>query len=223
MLRRTRAAHRPVLPWCNRFLHTAMDKKKRFVEVFELEDIRFHAKNGSRLGAETRHILTCSAIWPRTGFAVRSYAHELTCKEQRTYGAADWADAILMKETLQAPTALRLRLTVPLEPAALRDFWKSFAKVAAREGSDIVEDLVPGVAGALLAAPVDFLGTWFQDREDDILGEATVLLNDADLSEGRTFEIPILRHQRRARRHHPPPHVPRRIADEHLQKGFFSK
>lgn len=168
-----------------------MEKHKRYVIVAELESIRFLKKNGSSPSSKTRHLLTGTAVWPRTGIPSRSYSVEINAGENKVYGKEEWADAILFKETLQAPTALKFQLTVPLPPAFFDTLKAQLAKTLAKESADLVEDAVPGLAGQMLSVPVDWLGAYLASASPDVLGEGILLLDEKMLSDGGRFSIEL--------------------------------
>ncbi|MGN0844491.1 MAG: hypothetical protein ACI4QT_04635 [Kiritimatiellia bacterium] len=168
-----------------------MEKHKRYVVVAELESIQFIKKNGVRPSTETRHLLTGTAVWPRTGIPSRSYSVEIKAGESKDYAQADWIQSILFKETLQAPTALKVQLTVPLAPEFFDSLKTQLAKVLAKETGKLVEDSVPGLMGDLLSVPVDWLGAYLASASPDILGEGILSLDEKTLSNGGSFTIEL--------------------------------
>ena len=149
-------------------------------------------KGGDALSAKTRHTLSATLVWPRTGIAARSYARAVELPgAERTYGEADWTDAILFKETVQPPTALELQLTVPLRDDTIAALLTAFAKAAVKRVADEVEDAVPFV-GDLAAAPIDAVAGLLAKQSDLALGKGTLpLRSDADLATGVEREVPL--------------------------------
>ncbi|MGN0844781.1 MAG: hypothetical protein ACI4QT_06130 [Kiritimatiellia bacterium] len=168
-----------------------MEKHKRYVVVAELQSIQFIKKNGVRPSTETRQLLTSTAVWPRTGIPSRSYSMEIKAGECKVYEQDDWIHGILFKETLQAPTAIKLQLTVPLAPAFFDSLKAQLSKALAKEAGKIVEDSVPGLMGEMLGVPVDWLGAYLASASPEILGEGVLLLDEKALSDGGSFSIEL--------------------------------
>ncbi len=149
-------------------------------------------KGAESLSSKTRHTLCATLVWPRVGIASRAYARSVDLPgAERAYGAADWTDAILFKETLQPPTALELQLTVPLGDEKAAALLAAFAKAAVKRVADEVEDAVP-LVGDLVAAPIDAFANLLAKQPDLALGRGLLpLAADADLAAGREVEVPL--------------------------------
>ena len=149
-------------------------------------------KGAESLSSKTRHTLSATLVWPRTGIAVRSYARAVELPgAERSYGEADWTDAVLFKETVQAPTALELQLTEPLRDDTISALLTAFAKAAVKRVADEAEDAVPFV-GDLVAAPIDAFAGLLAKQADLVLGKGLLSLRtDADLATGVEREVPL--------------------------------
>ena len=154
--------------------------------------VALSSKGGDAPSAKTRHTLSATLVWPRTGIASRAYARAVELPgAERAYGEADWTDAILFKETVQPPTALELQLTVPLRDDKIAALLTAFAKAAVKRVADEAEDAVPFV-GDLVAAPIDAFANLLAKQPDLALGRGLLpLAADADLAAGREVEVPL--------------------------------
>lgn len=170
-----------------------MAEKTRIVAV-RLVRIEFLSKGGEPVSAKTRHLLSSTVHWPRYAYQARTTAREVEISGAvREYGAGDWIDAILFKESVQLPSAATFKLSVPVS----RDEAAKAVAAAARAGmtvfGNIVEAAAPtAVLGKVATAPVDALASMLGNATDPgELGRASILFDEPLIRDGgeRTLEF----------------------------------
>lgn len=163
-----------------------MAEKTRLVEA-HLVKIEFFDKGiASALRKTTAHTLTSVLHWPRYTYQQRIVARKVEVEgAARSYAPEDWIDAALFKESLQLPSAVTFRISVPLAADAVAKALAAAAKAAAVALGDIVEAAAPAKSvGKVAAAPLDAIGAVLAGVEPGILGEGSLIFDDELLSRG---------------------------------------
>ncbi len=159
--------------------------------IVQLEKIEFFKKgrvdkkNGS-------HTLTATFLWPRTAVQAKAYSRLIAVNgNAREYGADEWRDAVICKETVQAPSALELSVSVPLSDAAVAKICRTALKSALGIAADAIEDSVAAPFGKVAGAAVDAVAALVTASSEEKLGEGCILLDDEFISNGgvRTIEL----------------------------------
>ena len=113
-----------------------MAEKNRTVEI-ALERVEFAAK-GAQNRARTDHTLTCTLHWPKPGTQAKTYARTVEMDGMvREYGAGEWVDAVLFRDTVQPPTAVTFQLSVPLASEALAKALNAILKAGLAAAGDL--------------------------------------------------------------------------------------
>ena len=170
-----------------------MAEKTKLVEA-HLVRIEFSDKGtSSALRKTTAHTLTSVLHWPRYTYQQRIVARKVEVDgAARSYAPEDWIDAVLFKESLQLPSAVTFRVSVPLAADAVAKALAATAKAAAVALGDVVEAAAPTKAvGKVAAAPLDAIGAILAGVEPDTLGEGSLLFDEELLARGgeRTIEL----------------------------------
>lgn len=159
--------------------------------IVRLEKIEFFKKG--RVGKKNgSHALTANFVWPRAAVQAKAYSRLIEVGgNARVYGESEWREAVICKETVQAPSALELSVTVPLSDAAVSKIGRAAVKAALGAAADAVEDAIAAPFGRAAGTAVDAVAALVAASSEEKLGEGCILLDDEFVSNGgvRTIEL----------------------------------
>lgn len=167
-------------------------KHKKHTIVATLRRVVFFTKGVSGMPKETKHTLSVSLPWLRTTISGRTWPRIVEMNgAARDYAPEDWCDAILFKETIQAPAALELSVTPPMTDPALAKLFAAIGKSALGILGDLAEKSIEGQFAKLAGVPFDQIGALLASAAPAALGEGRLLLDDELLDAGgvRTIEL----------------------------------
>ena len=169
-----------------------MAEKNHIAEV-RLRRIEFATKGASGQKARTEHTLASTLHWPRYGTQSKTVARPVEMDGMsRDYGPEDWADAILFKESIQPPSAVTFQLSVPLASDALAKALGAILKAGLTVAGDFAESLMPSKGlGKIASAPFDAFATAATNRAEGVLGQGTLLLDEALLEKECEVEVEL--------------------------------
>lgn len=108
---------------------------------------------------KSRNLGTVDLVWPRTGVAKKTASREFVFKKGKAdFTGEEWAKRILYREEIEGHTAVAVSISEPVSVQKVRQFLRLTAKLALKEGADIVEGLIVGY-GDIASAPIDALAT----------------------------------------------------------------
>lgn len=170
-----------------------MAEETRLIEA-HLVRVEFTDKGvAAALRKTTLHTLESVLHWPRYTYQQRVVARKIEIEgPSRDYAESDWIDAALFKESLQLPSAVTFRVSVPLAPDAVAKVLSALAKVAGGVVGDLFESAAPTkAAGKLVSSPFDTLGSILAGTDPSTLGEGSLLFDEELVSRGgiRTIEL----------------------------------
>lgn len=170
----------------------ATTKHKKHTIVATLRRIELFSKGVPGKPKATKHTLSVSLPWLRTTISGRTWPRVVEMDGmERDYAAGDWCDAILFKETIQAPAAMELSLTPPMTDAALAKLFAAIGKASLGILGDMVEKSIEGKIAKLAGVSFDQVGTLLAAAAPDPIGEGRLQLDDDLLDNGgvRTIEL----------------------------------
>ena len=170
-----------------------MAEKARTFEV-RLKRIEFKTKGASGNRARTEHSLACTLHWPKPGTQAKTWARAVEMDGMaRDYGAGEWLDAVLFRDTVQPPAAATFQLSVPLASDALSKALGAILKAALTVAGDFAESAMPTkAAGKIATAPFDAWASSATNRSPAVLGQGVLPLDAALLAQGGERTVPLL-------------------------------
>lgn len=159
--------------------------------ILNLEKIEFF-KKGRVAKTDSSHTLTANFLWPRAAVQAKAYSRLIEVHGNvREYAADEWRDSIVCKETVQAPSALELSVTVPLSDATVSKLGKAALKSALGIAADAIEDVIAAPFGKVAGAATDAVAALVAASSEEVLGEGYLQLDDDFLANGgvRTIEL----------------------------------
>lgn len=151
-------------------------------------------ETGSSTGADTRHLLTATLLWPRLGVARKLSSQP--CRLQggsARFEAQDWCDTILFKETVEGRFGLAVSVSEALSDERLDAFLRFFGQNAFALASDLVDDWA-GPVGKFAAAPLDFAARQLAKSSETpaAIAAGVLPLDVADWTDrGRAFALTL--------------------------------
>lgn len=171
-------------------------KHKKHTIVATLRRVVFFTKGTAGKAKATKHTLTVSLPWPRTTISGRTCPRIVEMDgATRDYAPEDWCDAILFKETIQAPAAIELSVTPPMTDAALTKLFTALGKSALGILGDMAEKSVEGQFAKLLGVSFDQVGALLASYAPAPLGEGRMNLDDDLLDNGGVRTIGLFAKQ----------------------------
>ncbi len=170
-----------------------MAEKNRTFEI-RLKRIEFKTKGQGTARARTEHTLACTLHWPKPGTQAKTYARAVEMDGMaRDYGAGEWLDAVLLRDTVQPPCAVTFQLSVPLSSDTVSKAVGAILKAALGVAGDFVEGAMPTKsAGKVATAPFDAVASTMTNRSAAVLGQGSLPLDDALLAAGGERAVPLL-------------------------------
>ena len=173
-----------------------MADKSRTFEA-RIERIEFLTKGAGGNRARTEHTLACTLHWPKPGTQAKTYARAVEMDGMaRDYAEGEWLDAVLLRDSVQPPTAVTFQLSVPLASDTVSKAVGAILKAAFNVAGDWVADAMPTKsAGKVAAAPFDAVASTMTNRSAAVLGQGSLPLDDALLAQGgrRVVELRAVR------------------------------
>lgn len=168
-------------------------KTKTTVEIL-LKSLDFTGIPEKRL-LISRNLLTVDLIWPRVGVARKSASRQVKMKKgAAVFTGEPWAKRILHREEIDGHTAFVVSLTEPVSLQKLHRFLQLTAKLALREGAEMVDAMCVSY-GDIAAAPVTALATMVGEKDAPrIIAQGVLDYDDLPAAgEEREVVIPLER------------------------------
>lgn len=104
----------------------------------------------------------------------------------------EWSSSILLKETIQAPSALKIALSRGVSSEELSIFLRKLAKAAFGSIADAADKAIGGgILGDIVASPFDTLAATSQDWQPETLCEGELFLDNDILENGGIKELKL--------------------------------
>jgi hypothetical protein len=144
---------------------------------------------------KSRNLVCIDLLWPRASIARKSSAREAVfSKGCADFSAEPWAKRTMLREEINAHSAIAVSVTEPITVQKLKRFARLTAKYALRMGADFMEKAMVGYAD-IASAPMDALSAMVgeKDAPEAVAQGVFDLTVLPDEGEELLVEVPLVR------------------------------